>query len=157
MIYRSYSSFRYGFATSTVLRALDGYEYWPANMVRANGFDDGIAIAKPITSMPFALSVDGLALGSTFLYDSYLSQRTDVTADQYLQVTEASGYTGSWLLDLTEMAREKFGLSPSAASVDVNEDQLIQALKHCAFYVKRQSDGAIQYLELLKATLADLT
>lgn len=146
----SYSTMRAAFATTTD-RAADGFEEWPSELVLANGFDDGFTgIATPILSFPITVSVDGSANGSE-AYDVFLSQRTEVAADQPFAIARATGKSGSWTITMTTAGRLSIGLASVTDPVSV--DQLSQILNFCHLYVSRHSDQAIQWVDLRVATL----
>lgn len=151
MIVSNYSTFRALFATTTT-RALDGFELWPSASLEASGFDDGFTgIDTPILSFPITISVDGLANGAE-AYHLWLSQRTEVAADQYLSIALASGKSGSWTISLTSKCVSDLGLG--GATSTVTPDQLVEILRNCHVYVQRISDNAIQWVDLLRSTLA---
>jgi hypothetical protein len=133
----------------------DGMESWPVEMVNANGFDDGFTgIPTPITDFPFLASVDGQVYGD-LAHHFYLSQRTDDPDKRYIDVTRADdGASGTVTLSLTDIAVSDLGLEDATSTQ--NEDQLTRILKNVTLYAARISDGAIQYVNLLEATLASV-
>lgn len=140
------------FATVATLD-IDGYEIWPAAELRSGGFTGGFTgIPKPITSFPITVSVDGQANGAV-AHNAFLSQRTDEPANRWLSITEATGKSGTWTIGLTSRAMLDLGLL--TASDPVSVDQLIQILNRVHLYVQRISDDAIQWVDLLRASLAD--
>ena len=152
MICLNYSQFRSVFSTSGVVAA-DGYEEWPSAELRSGGFSGGLTgVDKPILAFPITVSVDGSANGAA-AHNAWLSQRTDVAANQWLSTTETAGKSGSWTIALTATAVADLGLASTTAAVSV--DQLTKILKHVYLYVQRQSDDAIQWFDLLRLSLAD--
>lgn len=152
MIIYSWTAFRHHFNPFGDIGP-DGVEGWPIDDVRAGGFDGGFSgIAEPITAFPIDVSVDGSASGA-LAYHAYLSQRTDDPDAQYLSIIRKSGKSGTFTIGLTALAVTELGLT--LATDPVSSAQLIQALKYVTLYVQRLSDGAIQLVNLLDATLPD--
>lgn len=149
----NYTTMRATFATTATPVDPDGMEPWPYANVRASGFDDGFTgIGEPITAFPITVSVDSLNVGAV-AHDAYLSQRTDVAASQYFTIVETATYSGTWTISLTSVGAAAIG---NALTTDpVTPDQLAQATKYCALYVKRLSDAAIQWVSLYDATLGN--
>ncbi len=132
-----------------------GYEIWPSASVRAAGFDDGFTGVTKFSgtyTFPKTISVDGGANGAD-AHDVYLSQRTDIPADQYLSLTSVAGKSGSWSLALTANAVARLGIA--TAATPLNHDQTIRTLKHCTLYCQRHSDNAIQLVQLYNAVFTD--
>lgn len=151
MILANFTLFRTNFSAGGT--DLDGYATWPLANVRASGFDGGFTgIAKPITAFPVEPTVDGNNAGSP-AHNAYLSQRTDDPALQWLSIVEKVGYTGTWTISLTAKCVSDLGLASATASL--TQDELIRILNHCHLYVKRNSDGAIQWVDILRASLSD--
>lgn len=154
MIIGNWATFRGVFADGGAPIDISGIEEWEPALMRALGFDGGITgTPTPITAFPFTVTVDGGALGA-MVYDAYLSQRTDDPGLQYLRLTHTAGTSGSWTIRLTSAGATELGLASVTSAVTI--DQLRVALKHATLYVRRQSDGSIQLLNLLDATLGGL-
>lgn len=154
IITSNWTTFRHHFATTSILDD-DGVEEWPLGRVRANGFDDGFTgIDIPITEFPIDVSVNSGANGA-LAYHVYLSQRTDEADNQYMSVTRKSGKSGTFTIALTANAVTELGLDDATDSLTTS--QLIQLLKDCTLYVKRLSDGAIQLVNMLEATVPGST
>jgi len=150
----SWTTMRALFASSAPTFDADGVETWPYHKMRANGFDDGITgVPKPITSFPVTVTVDGQANGAE-AYDIYLSQRTDDIASQYMQVDPVLGKSGTWTIALTSAAVTALGLGSTTDQLTVG--QVRRVTRHCAIYVQRQSDDAIQWLDLEQASLGNV-
>lgn len=155
MILGNWGTFRGVFADGGAPIDNSGIEEWEPALMRQLGFDGGITgTPTPITAFPFTVTVDGGGSGA-MVYDAYLSQRTDQVGAQYLRLTTAAGKSGSWIVRLTAQGAAELGLS--AVTDPVTIDQLRVILKHVTLYVRRQSDGSIQLLHLLDATLGGLT
>lgn len=155
MIVGNWATFRTVFADGGAPVGVDGVLEWEPVLMRQLGFDGGITgTPTPITAFPFTVTVDAGALGA-MVYDAYLSQRTDDPGAQYLRLTHAAGTSGSWTIRLTTAGATALGLAAVTDAVTI--DQLRVALKHATLYVRRQSDGSIQLLHLLDATLGGLT
>ncbi len=147
MICPDYSNFRAVFATSASVDP-DGYQEWPVAEVRANSIPSITGFPFPVTSFEFTLTIDDGAAGIPE-YNTYLEQRTDVGARQWIEYTETSGCSGSWDFVLTTTCVNELGLASAAAMPTV--DQLLRIVKHVTFYVQRQSDDAIQLLKFDQA------
>jgi len=155
MILGNWTTFRAVFADGGAPVDITGVLEWEPALMRALSFDGGITgTPTPITAFPFTVTVDGGAAGA-MAYDAYLSQRTDDVAAQYLRLTTAAGKSGSWTIRLTAEGASELGLASVTDAVTI--DQLRVALKHVTLYVRRQSDGSIQLLHLLDATLGGLS
>lgn len=155
MIIGNWSTFRGVFADSGAPVDISGIDEWEPTLMRALGFDGGITgTPTPITAFPFTVTVDGGAAGA-MAYDAYLSQRTDDVGAQYLRLTPAVGTSGSWVVRLTARGASELGLAAVTDAVTI--DQLRVALKHVTLYVRRHSDGSIQLVHLLDATLGGLS
>jgi hypothetical protein len=151
----SYTTFRALFATTATPVDPDGYEPWPyATKMRSGGFTGGfsgiLSFGTSAVAFPFTLSVDGQAVGAV-AYDIYLSQRTDDTANQYFTLTEVSGKSGTWTLALTSVATSKLGLA--TATTALTPTQGAQATRNVHLYVRRLSDGAIQWASLFDSVM----
>lgn len=151
MIYNRYTDFRAVFATSSTPRANDGLEVYPAANVRAGGFTGGFSgLTRPLT-FPLTVSCNGLGVDTLVAgppavyiheYDWYLSQRTEVDADKYLYLESFSdSQSGTVILGLTSLASTRY---PT-----LDEDALNALFRHCALYVQRRGDKAIQWIDLL--------
>jgi hypothetical protein len=146
VIVYDYSTFRALFAT-TATPDVTGYEEWPFAEVRSGGFDDGFTgIDTPIAAFPIEVDV-----GGGVDHHAYLSQRTDDTALQYLEITEANPATDAWTIALTAKCVSDLGLALTTSPV--TEDQLRRILANVTLYVQRISDNAIQFVNILDVTL----
>lgn len=161
MILSSFTHFRDWFATSPTPVGPDGLPPWPIAKVRSGGFDNGFSgIDRPIDEFPITLSVNGQvadAVPGIHEYDWYLSQRSDQAARQYFAVAHLFSFigdavSGSIVLSLTDLAVAELAISLPTSPL--NTDRLIQTCKNVHVYVKRRSDGAIQWVDLLKQTLS---
>lgn len=143
----------------------DGYEEWPgprsaeagrsSNLVRANGFDDGIT-GYPVWFSEAALidlTVNALAadaVSGVDEYDWYLSQRTDDPSKQFLQINQVPGFSGSVQVAGTSLATSELELTPG---LPLNPDKMAEMWRHSYVYCRRRSDGAIQWLDLHRALM----
>jgi hypothetical protein len=129
----------------------DGAEVWPIANVRAGGFSSTWSLApRPITGFPAQLTVNALATdvaaGSSYTW--YVRQRTDEGTAQYLSVAHASLLsTGTITLSLTTKATTDLGV---ANLVKLTPEQQIRILRGVTVFCKRDSDGAIQLVDLLQ-------
>ena len=153
----NYTTFRAWFATSGTLD-VDAMEVWPIAEVRSGSFTGGFSgIAKPIQAFPITVSCNGGAtdVADATTYAWWLSQRTEDTGAQWLAMTEPTpGTSGTVSISLTAKCVTDLALSGATDSLD--DDQLQRILKHCALYVQRASDDAIQWVDLLSETQSDL-
>lgn len=146
--------FRHHFATSASVDP-DGMPTWPIASVRAGGFTAGLSgIGRPIQAFPLTVSCNGgitdAAASDTYAW--YLSQRTDDTAAQYMSIVHSTaGTSGTVTIALTAKCVADLALASATASL--TEDQLVRILNDVHLYVKRRSDDAIQWLDVLEYTL----
>lgn len=140
---------------------------WPgpfalgSNLVRANGFDQGIQITSglPYGGGTIVCTVNGEAADASpgvDEYDWYLSQRTDDADKQFLTIINKpmvgmSTYSGTVQLTHTVAAENSVGADFGASTGMVTSDHRKRLLNFCHLYCRRRSDGAIQWLDLLLA------
>ena len=142
------------FATSASVDA-DGMPTWPIAKVRSGGFTGGFTgIGRPIQAFPLTVSCNGgvsdAVASDTYYW--YLSQRTDDPTAQYMAVTHSTaGTSGTVTIALTAKCVTDLGLSGVTASL--TEDQLVRILNDAHLYVKRTSDDAIQWVDMLEYTI----
>lgn len=142
----------------------DGWPRFPGpfdstNLVRSGGFDGGITGApNPYLGAAFNLTVnDGAADSATGVdeYDWYVSQRTDDSAKQLWTVTPlaagADSFSGSIQMVHSALATSELGV----AIGPLPAQQYNGMLRNMAVYCRRISDGAIQWLDLLRAMTVD--
>ncbi len=159
MILPNYTSFRAVFST-TGTPDVSGYEAWPSAKVRSGGF------AGTITGLPSAIIPSNFfflptcnahatdAVPGVDDYDIYVSQRSDVDAEQYWDIYpyvfpgDLFWRSGSLLLVRSTLGFAKY---PDP----LTEDSLIALYKHVTIYWKRRSDGAIQLADLTKFAFSD--
>ena len=131
---------------------LDGMEQWPITLVRANGFDDGAtASIRPFTPFPVTLTINGditdVAAGTSYTW--FVSQRTEVGTLWGMTVTHPdAAKTGTIRLTLTANAVSELGIGTAVSPLNAGQRQRL--LKHCTAYVQRQSDKAIQVIDLAR-------
>lgn len=146
----SYSAFRRRFYTgaSPPTRDLDGYATWPLAEIGSGGFTGLEMPTNPATiAFPFNVQVNGGAMDTsawTDEYDWFLSQRTDVEANQYLVATQWLGtgvpivhlsFSAVMAIDLTALGAATFPL--------LTPDELFRLFYNVHIYVQRKSDDAI--------------
>jgi hypothetical protein len=128
------------------------------NLVRANGFNAGFTgIPTGAVGQNFFVSVNGQApdaIAGVDEYDWYLSQRSDDPAKQWLSCATAhffssDTYSGTVLVATTALANAELGLG-----LTLTVEQQIEVFRFCHLYCRRRSDGAIQWVDLLKAMFA---
>lgn len=147
-----------------VYRDPDSYERWPVALVRASGFADGLT-DEPVSALepsgltdlrlghmqPITLSANAYGSDSVYGvddYDWYLSQRVGDHVAQPFTIVPASTasfpavntWSGSVTLSLTNAAAAILGGTLDA--------QMDVAWKNCHLYVRRRSNGAIQWFDL---------
>jgi hypothetical protein len=147
-----YVDFRFIFGAGNP-DAADGMREWPVDDLRINSFPAIAEIPTPITAFPVTLSINDEAEDGGDAFEWYLSQRTDVPARQMLAIAHPPSGTqsGTVILSMTALGAAELGLDDPTDPV--TEDHLVRLLKHTDLYVRRRSDGSIQRLALLDATL----
>jgi len=138
---------------------VDGYEKWPYQNVRkpGSGFGDaGTTIGgfpKPWpTFSGFTVTCNAFvpdAVPGVDEYDWYISQRTENPAAQPLTIYPVIG--GSSTL-VVEPKADNFG---KLVNDTITPDDLIKIFRNCHFYVIRKSDRAIQWIDMLRAQVAN--
>ncbi len=130
----------------------DGAETWPTALVRANGFSSTWSLLpRPLTICPAQLTVNGLVTdavaGSSYRW--YLRQRTDIAADQWLAIVHANPLaTGTVAITITDAGVAALGLA--TATTKMSTDQQFRLLRNVTVFCRRDSDGAIQFVDLLQ-------
>jgi hypothetical protein len=172
MIVSNYAAFRTTFADVGATTAHDGFLEWPGeSLLRTGGFTGTLSIrtggvwvpfngvafptASTFPDLPFRLSANDGASDSVYgtdEYDWYVSQRTDVAANQYLTISRndapasSISRSGSIMIDYdpTNVAR----LLPDHAGATFTDAELTLLLSRVHVYVRRRSDGAFQWTKL---------
>jgi len=132
--------------------ANDGAEVWPTALVRANGFSSTFVITQsPITLYPSQWTINNYvtdaAAGSSYTW--FLRQRTDDPDLQWLQAVHAdSTRTGTLYVTLTARAVSDLGIATSLTKLTAS--QQLRVLKSVTAFCKRNSDGAIQQIDVLR-------
>ena len=130
----------------------DGAEKWPLDLVRAAGFSSTFVLSPlKITQLPALLTVNGLATdavaGSSYRW--YVRQRTDDAAVKWLDPTIPDmTRTGSLVLSLTDKAVADMGLASKTSKLTA--EQQVRLLRNVTIFCRRDSDGAIQFVDLLQ-------
>lgn len=142
----------------------DGVPEYPgafasSNLVNSGGFTglSGAIDGVPYEGVEYEITCNSGAADSTKgddLFDWYLSQRTDVAASQFLSLTQKAStatqsFSGSVLLNHTSLATTKLGIAANS----ITAEAFIRLLRHTALYVRRRSDGAIQWVPLLETMM----
>jgi hypothetical protein len=146
----------------------DGWPEYPGpdtrgtDLVRANGFDDGFSIVT-IQDLDFEtlITINASAADSVAGVDDYdwwLSDRTEVPASRFLSLAQApdtggNSFSGSVNLSLTATCITELAL---ALPGSITMQQLASMFKFAHLYVRRRSDGAIQWVDLHALYLAEL-
>ena len=137
----------------------DGYEKWPYQNVRKPGSAFG-DLGSTITGIPkpwptfsfFAITCNGSAPDASpgvDEYDWYLSQRTEDLVAKPLIVSPVVGASGTIVI---EPEASNFG---KTAGDPLTPDDVVKVFKNCHLYVLRKIDGAIQWVDLLRAQVAN--
>lgn len=149
-------------------RYADGLPEFPGpqtrgtSLLRANGFDGGLTLVSVQDSdfeTRFTANVGAAdAAMGTDEYDWWLSDRTEVSANRLLSLTQkaASGsstYSGTVDVSLTALAVTALGISLPGT---LTTQQLVHLFKYAHLYCRRRSDGAYQWVDLLEAHLLRL-
>lgn len=136
---------------------VDGAEAWPLDElhVTSPAFDDTWAkvtlIFQPVTKFPLVVTINASATdvdaGSSYTW--YVRQPTDDPDLQWFSVVHSDlTRTGRITLSLTAKCVTDLGLS--LASDKLSGDQQIRVLRGTTLFVKRDSDGAIQFIDLAR-------
>lgn len=136
----------------------DGRERFPVALVRANGFTGGITgIPQPayndsiITATCNSSFADAIA--GTPDFDWYLSQRTDVVANQPMTITQTPDSGGnSFSGSVRLIVLPDDGVYGDDAISDVDR---VRIFKYCHLYVRRRSDGAIQWIDIFRRMMGN--
>lgn len=141
----------------------DGIETWPIALLRSGGFNAISNFNIPYDGTAMLLTVNALAQDAVFgvdEYDWYVSQRTDVPANQYLDVQgninlpPIVSFSGTLRMIHTTLAETEFGI---VSGTNLTPTQTVSLFKDIAVYVRRISDGAIQWVDMLQIQLANTT
>jgi hypothetical protein len=138
---------------------VDALEEWPgpfsqtSDLVRSGGFDGGITgVPQPYALAAFHATVNGNAVDGVpgvDEYDWYLSQRTDTVAAQFLSIVPytlavaPATHSGTVTIQHTALATTELGLASP-----ISDAQLRDLFRSTDIYVRRRSDGAIQWMSL---------
>lgn len=148
MIVHTYAAFRAQFALPGATTANDGLPAWPVAKLRAGGFTG--LVTPIIAGFPLIVTCNAGVVDGGIAFDWYLSQRTDITANQYFTVTQLTATkSGSIRISVNELNVLK--LLPTATEFTVNNSHpelLTPLLKNVHLYVQRRSDNAIQWIKL---------
>ncbi len=144
------------FATSATL-ANDGHPVFPEAEHTNQDFSLSGA-TKYTASFAFPKRVQMWAVGGTLVdsgedHHAYLSQRSDVAANQWLTLSEYNTTTDIWTLTLTDECTEALGLA-SKESV-LSEGNLRRILKGVYLYTQRISDDSIRVCDLTRLVFSD--
>lgn len=147
MLIHSYTTWRFVASTSGLIVA-DGFEAWPSAEVVAAAFTGIPKFGAVTITFPITVSVGGATN-----HHAWLSQRTEVAADQYFSIVEANATVDAWTISLTDRAVTELGLALQTSAL--NEAQLKQAVRDVRLYTQRVSDDSIRHVGLDKAMFAD--
>ncbi len=152
MIYTRYQDFRAGFALVGAPLAVDGFPEWPYAKLRTGGFANSITFDSPSSTVNLYSQVMNItcndfaadAVAGVDDYDFFVSQRTDVIANQYFTVAVyAANRSGS--IKLSCVTANTALLLPGLT--DYRGDEALKLLfRDVAIYVQRRSDKAYQWL-----------
>ncbi len=141
-ILTNYASFRQTFSVAKTLSP-DGYEVWDVGDIYDATWS---AVPRPITAFPITI---GASEGASH---AYLSQRTDVVADQYLEITAANATVDQWTIGLSVRGVAELGvLLPTTT---LTPAQVAVVLRDVTLYGQRISDHGTSMLRLDQASLS---
>ena len=185
-----FNSFRTIFAAPGATTDPDGNKAWPLHLMRAN-FNDGIfgmtraaSLVIPIhewrLDLTYRIGIANYsgnesapytadAVPGVDEYDWWVSQRTSVDADMYLQVLQGrpdvgappgATYSGALLLVPTPRFYTDLGFpsnidDPTDVLPGFSEAHSRILLKNVHVYCRRRSDGAIQWCDVYTESLKD--
>ncbi len=156
MILPSYTSMRAVFATSATI-ADDGHPVFPESELTAQAWSLSGATRYTATfAFPKRVqmwAIGGVAVDTGLDHHAYLSQRSDVAASQWLNLSEYNTTTDIWTLSLTDECTEALGLA-SKESV-ISEPKLRRILKDVYLYTQRISDDSIRVADLHSMVFSD--
>lgn len=162
-IWPNFTTFRHHFSVTGTPDPLTGYEEWPNDYVRINSFTT-FNLPRPITQPSFTVTVNPAspgdligaddAVAGTDEYNWYVAMRTDDTARQHLSVSQVANKSGTLQFGVTSVAED---LIPNVdGTTHLDEIDLHLLYRNVWIYVQRVSDDAVQLIELLTASAADL-
>lgn len=138
----------------------DGQPQWPVDLLDSGGFTGGLSgIPVPYGAVAFEVTVNATAadvIKNADEYHWYLSQRSDVVAEQYLSIsqkasTALNSYSGTVSIVHSSLAASVYNIT---SIIDPSVQRKL--FKYMHLYVKRVSDGAIQWVDLLAAMTANV-
>jgi hypothetical protein len=150
-------------AEGPVTANLLGYWEDPDGVIECPGALSHLQLVAPPSALTLTLDVSSNfkstvtwgagsadAVFGTDEFDWYLSQRTDDLAKQWLLLEQkpsvgTSSFSGTVVVTPSALAISEFGLS----GANLTLQQLIYLFRFAHLYVKRRSDGIIQWFDLL--------
>jgi hypothetical protein len=156
VILPSYTSMRAVFATTTTL-GNDGHPVFPEAEYTNQDFSLS-GTTKYTASFAFPKRVQMWAVGGVAVdtgedHHAYLSQRSDVAANQWLELGEYNTTTDIWTLSLTHEAVEAFDLALTTSVL--SEPILRRILKGVYLYTQRISDDSVRVCDLTRLVFSD--
>jgi hypothetical protein len=154
-ILNSYSDFRYAFSQSKVI-GNDGYEVYPSNLVRANGFDDGFTnLPTRAPTVPFSFPLVFYIAGNVAgppAFRAYLSQRRESSSPLFTLIEDPASI-GGWEISISAAGIAEFGniVGPFGQDPIDSQAKLDTVCKYLHFYIQRPSDFAIQWIDIWSA------
>lgn len=158
MIFVRYQDFRPGFAEAGAPLVADGFPEWPYAKLRSGGFSNSFAFSSGANQFPMDVTCNAFAADATLSdddFDWYVSQRTDLTGNQYFTVDPfAANKSGSITIDVVDATVK--ALIPSLVGLNAsdlraalaNQAHLKLLFRDVAFYVSRRSDKAYQWISI---------
>lgn len=147
-IVNSYVAARAFFSDTGTIMA-DGMEKWPITAPTASYTN----ITK-FTGGTYTLFI-AIELTNGFDNHAWLSQRTDVAADQWLYLIAGNATVDAWVLGITAKGVADLGIA--TATTPLNESQLRRVLKHVTLYTCKASDPSVHtHMQLDKYILSNV-
>lgn len=143
----------------------DGLETWPLALVRSGGIGAITGTPTPYAFAPFFPTINAIATDAVpgvDEYDWYLSQRTDDPTKQLLTIIPypatlglpGQTYSGTIYLAHSPLAALSEVILTGLA--DTTPEKIPVLFKYAHLYCRRRSDGAIQWIDLLRAMTASI-
>jgi hypothetical protein len=151
MIIPNYPTFRTVFAPAPGEVGADGYLIFPGtSKLRTGGFTG--MVTPTISAYPFAITCNAEASDAVLgvhEFDWYLSQRTDVVANQYLTIEhDVPAKSGRVRLNIVNANVAKLLPGLSGAGL-LTASSLSTIFRDVHLYVSRRSDRAYQWIRMV--------
>lgn len=135
---------------------VDGAETWPLTKTHVTTFEStwSPVTPVPIRRFPVTVTINGgatdVSAGSSYTW--YVRQKTDDSTLQWMLASHTlATKTGTITLQLTQKCVDDLSLSGATAKLNEHTDRV---LRNVTLFVKRLSDGAIQFIDLDRLSAA---